>query len=128
VKIKAITPYNGESSDADGMAILNYHNGNNLTEVQVAITDFTPGVTYGVVVSGVNDFGDRQRCFDYSAAITANPAGNGAFHGTCPSGEGDLSADPIVIIYVDDGDQRFGGDWSAPDPETDYEIRGIGEL
>ena len=78
IKIKEITPYAGTEealAGADGMAIFNYHDGqnnNSNTEVTVAITDFIPGETYGAFVTpggGVN------------VPEVANPAGNATFHG-----------------------------------------------
>ena len=78
IKIKEITPVAGTEealNGADGMAIFNYHDGennNSSTEVTVAITDFMPGKTYGayVIPGGGVDLPE-----------VANPAGNANFHG-----------------------------------------------
>ena len=76
IKIRAITPYEGTEealAGGDGMAILNYHPGNNKTEATVAITDFVPGATYGAYLNpggGVN------------LPEVANPSGNANWHGT----------------------------------------------
>ena len=78
IKIREITPYaetEEAANGADGMAIFNYHDGqnnNSSTEVTVAITDFIAGETYGAYVinaGGVN------------LPEVANPAGNANFHG-----------------------------------------------
>jgi hypothetical protein len=78
IKIREITPLPGTleyGTDADGMAIFNYHDGqnnNSNTEATVAITDFVPGETYGAWVTPGGDV---------SFAEVANPAGNATFHG-----------------------------------------------
>ncbi len=79
IKMREITPLGGtleEGSDADGMAIFNYHDGannNSDTEATVAITDFIPGETYGAwVIPGG----------DVTYPEVANPSGNANFHGS----------------------------------------------
>jgi len=73
VKVKGLTPVNDgvyESPDADGMAILNYHNGNNTTEITVAITDFVPDTDYHITVQpGIVD-----------APVVTNASGNANVH------------------------------------------------
>ena len=89
VKIKVLMPEGGENATADGMVILNYNQGSNKTETQVAITDFTPGETYRVVVVRTNFTGQKQGTVD--GQITTNPSGNGQFHS---SDNGDATASP----------------------------------
>ena len=73
IKIKGLTPVGlgvNENPEGDGMAILNYHQGNNQTEVTVAITDFIPETDYHITVfPGTDD-----------APVTTNPAGNANTH------------------------------------------------
>ena len=77
LKIKLIAPLSGTleyNTDADGMAIFNYHDGannNSDTEATVAITDFIPGETYGAWVIPGGDVNYPE---------VANPAGNANFH------------------------------------------------
>ncbi|MEK6797348.1 MAG: hypothetical protein AABZ12_00115 [Planctomycetota bacterium] len=71
VKVFAVTPYAPEKATADGMAIANYNAGLGVTEVQVAITDFTPGSQYIVVVSGIGTG---------AVATITNPSGNASGH------------------------------------------------
>ena len=107
VKIKAFTPVgNGaiESPDGDGMAILNYHPGNDTTEIQFAITDFRPNTVYGVKLE--SDFGG----FSAPEAIATNVVGNGTYHHTIPF---DRTGNPSVTIYVWDGDTNTIFDVSA---------------
>ncbi len=99
VKVRAIPAagVNGlaENPDADGMAILNYHSGNNATEVQVIISDFLPNTTYGVKVEGgISGFSDP-------IAITTNAKGNGNYHN---STNFDITTNATVTIYIWDGD------------------------
>jgi hypothetical protein len=45
-KIDSFTPVNGENANADGMAILQYHPGQNESSVLIILTDFAPNTAY----------------------------------------------------------------------------------
>ena len=77
-----------ESPEGDGMAIMNYNQGNEQTEVTVAITDFLPDASYLISV----DFGV------YAAPMTTNASGNANFHGTV--GFDVCAFEPQVCVYV----------------------------
>jgi len=109
VKVTGITPTpeSPESADADGMAILNYHPGQDLTEVQVALTGFMPYTDYKVLVSGAGVV---------NIIITTNAAGNGSGHNT---GVGDMTRDDngdpfcIVVEVTKDGETDLRADGSV---------------
>lgn len=101
VKVTALTPTETENPDADGMVIVNYNVGLGVTEVQFAMTDFTPNTTYAVTVDGTGG--------GAGLAITTNPSGNGSGHSQV--GGADLtdggSGCIDVIVWIDDGDGIF---------------------
>ena len=110
-KIREITPLAGtleEGTDADGMAIFNYHDGqnnNSSTEATVAITDFIAGETYGAWVSPGGDVTFPE---------VANPAGNATFHGfftfdLCIFG---IPETKVTIYREQDGTYGRAGDGS----------------
>lgn len=99
VKIKSLVPEVGENEAADGMVILNYSQGSDKTETQVAITDFTPGETYRVLVISTNLTGGQLVTVD--GEITTNASGNGQFHSSDP-GDATDSFEPLeIIVYID---------------------------
>jgi hypothetical protein len=101
IKIKGLTPVGSgitESPDADGMAIVHYKEGKQLTEVNVAITDFMPETDYYIAVEpGIA-----------GAPVTTNPSGNAHYHGEI--GWDICAWEPQVCVYVwidDDGSGLF---------------------
>ncbi|MGB2984551.1 MAG: hypothetical protein WBE26_01600 [Phycisphaerae bacterium] len=110
IKIKDITPYAGTEEAAtggDGMAIFNYHPGNNETEATVAITDFVPGVRYGTWVIPGGEVNVREN---------ANPAGNANWHGSFGFDLCLWNPDGITVIIWRDFD---GNDERAVDGSED---------
>ncbi len=70
IKIKAFDWVHADNLDGDGMAIANYHQGNNRTEITAAITDFLPNTNYMIAVEpGLS-----------GAPVTTNAAGNANAH------------------------------------------------
>ena len=121
VKIKELMPEGGENPTADGMVILNYSQGSGKTETQVAITDFTPGTTYRVVVVGTN--ADFEKFGAVEGQITANPSGNGQFHS---SNNGDRTASfaPLeIIVYIDNAPTN--GPFALPGDEDFVRAKGV---
>ena len=112
IKIKSLTPIGegvAESPDGDGMAIMNYHQGNNATEITVAITDFLPNTDYFVTVNpGI-----------IRASLPTNSSGNANTH---ESIDFDICKyEPEVCVFIwrdDDGDlERDADPWWEPGPE-----------
>ncbi len=99
IKIKAITPYEGTEEAAmggDGMAILNFNQGVNKTEVTVAITDFVPGAVYGAYLSNGGGVALPE---------IANSSGNANWHGSYISDLCNWQESITVYIWRDaDGD------------------------
>jgi len=101
IKIKALTLTDlgmAESPEADGMAIMNYNQGNEQTEVTVAITDFMPDTFYYIAVEpGIG-----------GAPVTTNSSGNANYHGVI--GWDVCAWEPQVCVYVwidGNGDMLF---------------------
>jgi len=94
-KIKSFTTFN-EPAGADGMAILNIHDGTG-QEVQLLVTDFTPDSNY-VVHLFHPDFPTNQ---PEVGIFTTNEVGNGHWHGDI----GTLFPWPCLLIYSTVGDQ-----------------------
>lgn len=96
VKIKGFdTSYGMESSDADGMAILNYVQGQDETKVQIIMSGFTPNTNY------LFTFQSDSHCMAPGGGLITDEHGHATFHGEIPN----LSA------FGDCG----GGDWSDSD-------------
>jgi len=94
-KIKSFTTFN-EPEGADGMAILNVHDGTG-QEVQLILTDFTPDNEYLPVLwdggtSEVNFFG----------TFTTNGQGNGTWHQDI----GTLFPWPCLRVYNVENNQQ----------------------
>ena len=116
VKIKAFTPAGPgliDNPDCDGMAILNYHPGNNATELQVAVTDFLPDTLYGLKLEAGGICGG----FSNPEAFMTNVNGNGHYHHSAPY---DCTEAPVITIYIWDGE--IGSEWDV----TVGEIRAVG--
>jgi len=97
IKIKALTLTavgEAESPEGDGMAIMNYNQGNEQTEVTVAITDFMPDTNYQISV----DYGI------YAAPVTTNASGNANYHGTITFDVCAYEPEVCVYVWIDDGD------------------------
>lgn len=62
--------------NADAMAILAYASGRDITNVQIMVSDFTPGAIYDVDL--VDSAGER--CFASFEAFVANSEGHGNAH------------------------------------------------
>jgi len=98
-KIKSFTTFN-EPPGADGMAILNIHDGTG-QEVQLILTDFTPDNEYlPVLWNGIDGPGNSE----YNAFHTMNTNGQG--NGTWHQDIGVLTPWPCLRIYNVVGDQQ----------------------
>ncbi len=102
IKVTDLIPQGVENADADGMAILNYNAGQDRTEVQVALTGFTPNTVYTVDVAAV---GGKQ------LSVETNTAGNGQSHGSAAADmtEGGTAC-VDVTVYLDANGNNFPDD------------------
>lgn len=110
IKIKAISPVGLgviENPDADGMAVLNYHQGNNSTESTVAITDFLPDTEYGITVVALGGG---------ATTVTTNAAGNANWHAVFDRDICEFETEICVVVWLDDDEPADGRD---PDGSED---------
>lgn len=111
IKVKGLVPVGvgvTENPDADGMAIANYHQGNNQTEIQMAITGFQPNTTYHVAFDpGIG-----------KAYVLTNSAGNASSHhfvhfDVCAWGRVEVCA----YVFIDDDDDPAEQGWGQRDAD-----------
>lgn len=95
IKVKAFDWVHEENPDGDGIAIANFHEGNNQTEITAAITDFLPDTDYMIAVRPGLD----------GAPVTTNAAGNANAHASPNFDICGFPGDVCFIVWRDlDGD------------------------
>lgn len=101
LKVTELVPAGAENTTADGMAILNFNQGQSRTEVQVAITDFLADTEYMINVGTI--YGT------VSATVMTNASGNAHAHRIAASDitDGGSACADVTVFFDENGDNWY---------------------